>query len=311
VRAYGGRLRDRRAVIGIVRRRDPRDRQALQRAARRLGLLRRTDVDCLLPPADIVAALRRLAPDIVSGTPAVLAELAPLVTEEDRRAIHPRFLTVGGEVLTPLMRRQIARAFRAPVYELYGAHEFSLIAWQCPRTEDLHLCEDNVIAEVLVDGRPARPGEAGEIVLTRLDAYAMPFIRYRLGDVVTRGEPACACGEPFATIRAVQGRMLDYFPLPGDRVIHPYDLVLTILPRTSAWMRQYQLVQEREDRIVLLVAALAAPGPGDVAALEQAVRERLGAGVAFSVRLVDEIRIERNGKFRVSRSLVRSAYEPR
>jgi phenylacetate-CoA ligase len=310
LRGYGGRLRDRRAAIGIVRARDPRDRDDLQRVARRLGLLPRTDVDCLLPPADILAALRRLAPDVVSGTPAVLAEVAPLVSEQDRRVLQPRFLTIGGEVLTPLMRAQIARAFRAPVYELYGAHEVSLIAWQCPRSEDLHLCEDNVIAEILVDGRPARPGEAGEIVLTRLDAYAMPFIRYRLGDVVTRGGDACACGAPFATIRAVQGRMLDYFPLPGARVIHPYDLVLTILPRTAAWMRQYQLIQEREDRIVLLVAPLAPPGPGDVAALERAVRQRLGEGVEFGVELVDEIRIERNGKFRVSRSLVKSAYEP-
>lgn len=308
LRDYGQRLRDRRAFIGIVRDRDPRDHDLPQRIARAFGLCGKERIDCLLPPVEIVRALSRLSPDVVIGTPAVLAEVAPLIGADDRARIHPRYVVVGGEVLTPLMRQRIGEAFRAPVRELYGSHELSMIAWECARG-DLHVCEDNVIVEVQRDGRPAAPGETGEIVATRLHSYAMPFIRYRLGDVVARGEPACACGGPFATIRAVQGRMIDYFPLPGGRVIHPYDLVLTILPRSAPWMRQYQLVQEREDRITLRVATLTPPSPADVAVVEEAVRARLGPDVAFNVSLVPEIRMEANGKFRVSRSLVRSAHD--
>jgi phenylacetate-CoA ligase len=309
VRAYGWRLRDRRAVMGIVRDRDPRDHELPQRIARALGFFRKEEIHCLAPPAEIVRALCRMSPDVIGGMPAVLAEVASLIGEGERARIHPRYVVVGGEVLTPLMRQRIGEAFRAPVHELYASHELPLIAWECARERKLHVCEDNVIVEVLNEGRPAEPGETGEVVATRLHAYAMPFIRYRVGDAVTRGEPACPCGQPFATIRAVQGRMLDYFPLADGRVIHPYDLVLTILPRSTPWMRQYQLVQEREDRIALLVVPLTPPSPAEVGVVEDAVRAQLGPRVEFTVRLVPEIRAEPTGKFRVSRSLVRSAYE--
>ncbi len=75
------------------------------------------------------------------------------------------------------------------------------------------------------DGRPAAPGERGEVVLTALHSFAMPFIRFRLGDIVTKGDSHCACGQPFATIRSVQGRMFDYFPLPDGRLVHPYEII--------------------------------------------------------------------------------------
>ena len=51
--------------------------------------------------------------------------------------------------------------------------------------------------EALASGKP--------IVATNLHAYSMPFIRYSLGDIVTRGSNGCSCGQPFQTIRAIQG----------------------------------------------------------------------------------------------------------
>jgi phenylacetate-coenzyme A ligase PaaK-like adenylate-forming protein len=71
----------------------------------------------------------------------------------------------------------------------------------------MHTCDEAALVEVVHDGRPAADGEQGDVVATALHSYAMPFIRYRLGDIVTRGEQSCACGLPFATIGTIQGRM--------------------------------------------------------------------------------------------------------
>ena len=103
--------------------------------------------------------------------------------------------------------------------------------------------------------------------------------------------------------------MLDYFPLPGGRVIHPYEIVLTLIHDAASWIGQYQLTQEREDRLVLRVVPSATPTPQKLALLEESVVALLGEGVGFQVILVPKIQLEPNGKFRVSRSLVKSAYD--
>jgi len=207
------------------------------------------------------------------------------------------------------MRQQISAAFSAPVFDLYGTHEFNLIAWECQETGEFHVCDDSLITEVLKNGCPVAIGERGEVVGTNLHSFAMPFIRYRLGDLVTRGAETCRCGQPFSTIRGIQGRMLDYFPLPDGRLLHPYEIVLLLLHDAASWIGQYQLTQEREDRLVLRVVPSATPTAQQLAFLKEPVAALLGEGVEFEVMLVPQLQLEPNGKFRVSRSLVKSAYD--
>jgi phenylacetate-CoA ligase len=163
--------------------------------------------------------------------------------------------------------------------------------------------------EVLRGGRPAKPGERGELVGTALHSFAMPFIRFRLGDVVTRGPQPCACGRPGSTLSAVQGRMIDYFRLPGGRLLHPYELSTVLLRELEPWIRQYQLTQEREDRVVLRVAPRGELPAERLARVREDLGRILGPGVTCAVATVPRIDVERNGKFRVSRSLVESAYD--
>jgi hypothetical protein len=101
--------------------------------------------------------------------------------------------------------------------------------------------------------------------------------------------------------------MIDYFPLPDGRVIHPYQILSSFIGGGDGWIRQYQLLQEREDRIVLRVQPAQTPDSERVAALERSVLSLLGPRVDFRVQLVDDIPLEESGKFRPSRSLVRSS----
>jgi len=159
--------------------------------------------------------------------------------------------------------------------------------------------------ELLKDGRPARTGESARLVGTALHSFAMPFIRYELADMVTVGSEACSCGEPFATIRRVSGRILDRLTLPGGRVADPYEIVQFIeeVLHMPSWIGRFQLLQEREDSIVLLVVAAAEPRQDDMLRLSRHVRARFGPRVRFSVRVVPRLEAGGGGKFRVCRSL--------
>jgi hypothetical protein len=103
--------------------------------------------------------------------------------------------------------------------------------------------------------------------------------------------------------------MLDYFPLPDGRLLHPYEIVLMILQEADAWVGQYQLTQERTDRVILRVVPSATPTAQQLASLQEAGTAVLGERVEFQVVLVPQLQLDANGKFRVSRSLVRSAYD--
>ena len=303
----GVRMHHRRASLGIVRPRHPNDHDLAPRLGRALGMYRRTTVDALAVPEAIAAALRRLGPDVVAGYPGVLVRVAQALAATGGAPTPPRVVVAGGEVLTAAARARIARGFGAPVFEMYASHECPLIAWECGAGHGLHVWDYGVVLEVLVDGRPARPGERGEVVITPLYSLAMPFVRYVLGDVVTVGERPCPCGAPFSTIRGIEGRILDYFPLADGRLLHPYELVLAALESAGGWLGQYRLLQEARDRVCMTVVPLRPPGPAELAGLEAALRARLGPGVAVRVELAREIALEPSGKYRVSRSLVTAA----
>jgi len=303
LRHFGRTIRDRIAAIVFIQ---PGlfFRGGVQQWLRNaLGFYPRLTVDMCLQPGQILEAIRRYRPDLVGGYPGVLCHVIELMTDRDRSELRPRVVWVGGEVLTEAVRRQISDCFGAPVYSCYASEEFKLIAWECRETGDMHVYADNVILEVLKDGRPAAPGERGEVVATNLYAYAMPFIRYRLGDIVTQGSERCACGRPFPTIRDIQGRTIDYFLLPDGRLIHPYDIARVTLEVTD-WIRYHELIQERKDLITLRVVPFGDPPPEAGSELEEAVAPILGPDVTFRVVRVAKIEPDSGGKFRYSRSLV-------
>jgi phenylacetate-coenzyme A ligase PaaK-like adenylate-forming protein len=273
-----------------------------------LGLYRDRAIDCFAPPERILAELRAYRPDVVGGFPGVLTRVAQAAGPGGLADLGVRAVVTGGEVLGPSMRRQIGGAFAAPVQQTYGCIEVNLIAWDCAASGEMHVCEDGVVLEVLRDGQPAAEGEVGEAVLTGLHGWAMPFIRYQVGDLVTQGRARCACGASWPTIRGVQGRMLDYFFLPDGRVIHPYELSLPMWD-AHPWVARYRLTQERVDRVVLELVPLGPPPAGALAALRRRCEDTLGTGVTLEVEVVGDLPLEPSGKFRLARSLVRSPYD--
>lgn len=308
-RAYGLRLHERIAIVGRGRRPDPKDKKLVGRTLRAMGVHPTISIDGMRPAQEVAEELGKFRPQLVVALPGILCLAADHLLATGREDIRPRILVVGGEVLTPVMRRRLTEAFGVAPIQTYASHEFPLMGWECQVTREIHVCDDGVVLEVTRDGRPVQAGEDGEVVVTNLHAYTMPFIRYKLADVVTRGSEQCACGQPFSTIRAIQGRMIDYFPLPDGRRVHPYRILATLQPGADLSIRQYQLVQDRPDRIVMQVV----PSNGAEAGLQDritsAVAPLLGSGIEFQVRLVDAIPLDTGGKFRHSRSLLASAYE--
>ena len=282
-----------------------RTRNRLQTLA---GLETWKRVSCTAPIDDVAREVKKNNPDVLGGYASALNRLAGHLGDDQTR-IRPRLIISVAEQLSPTMRTRIEKVFDAPVRDTYAGYELGMIAWECPDGGTYHVCDDNVIVEVLKEdgGSPAlEPGESGQLIGTSLHFAAMPMIRYQLGDIVTRGPGRCACGAPFTTLTAIQGRMNDYFPLPDGRVLHPYLIGTAVWKPSLEWMHQYQVTQERRDRVVMRIVPVRHPNAGDIAELERAIGDVLGPRVEIAVELVDHIPEEPNGKFRIYRSLVES-----
>ena len=271
----------------------------------RAGLFQSRVTNAAWPRERILADLRAWEPHVIRGYPSVLSSLAGVMTDDDRARIRPRFITTDSEQLTAHMRQQIEQGFGVPVRDLYDCYECNVIAWQCPTGGQYHVLDAAVIVEILKDGRPAAPGEAGELVMTPLHSWAAPLIRYRIGDLVERGADRCPCGSPASCIGQVRGRLQDRLVLADGRYIHPYMFdawIKQLIPN----LRSHQVVQEEIDRVVvkLQLVPRSAPMGEVIERVTRGIAGDLGDAIRLRVELVDDIPSEPNGKFRTFRCLV-------
>jgi len=271
------------------------------------GLFRQSILDTAEPPRKNAADLLQERPDVLTGYNSTLAKLARIIVCDHDTSLPLKMVVGGADMLTPLLRRQIEAAFRTRAYDTYECQEIGFLAWECRETGLYHVCDDNLIIEVLKDGRPAAEGEAGEVVATSLHLRAMPFIRYRLEDIVTVGPSPCPCGLPYRTFRFIEAKKQDYFRLPGGEEFYPWAISLAVID-AAPWIDRFELVQERLDRVVMRAEARSQPSPEVVRRLVDELRPMLGPDVEFVVEVVPEIAPTPGGKFWVRRSLVNSMY---
>ncbi len=116
-----------------------------------------------------------------------------------------------GGLASPRMIERIEAGFNVPFRNLYGTNELGVMAASCGQS--LHLLDTLFVVEILRDGRPVPDGDLGEIVVTDLKNFAMPLIRYRVGDVGRIVTGRCSCGRSTPRLE-VLGRVQEMLEAP-------------------------------------------------------------------------------------------------
>jgi phenylacetate-CoA ligase len=220
----------------------------------------------------------------------------------DGRRLGMKAIVPTSEPLNEDQRTQIRRVFGAPVYDEYGCGEVGAIAYECTRHR-LHVMTDNVVLEILDDaGRPAAPGEMGEVILTDLTNYAMPIIRYRLGDRAVAGS-GCDCALGFPVLDRVLGRIHDVVYTPRGKRWHgeKIDYLMSQLFGERGGFRQYQVVQRSADSLTVRLVSDEPISRELERRIIEYVAERLDGMKAEVVR-VETIERSASGKIRLVRN---------
>lgn len=160
----------------------------------------------------------------------------------------------------------------------------------------MHVMAENVVLEIFTGDRPAPPGESGEIVVTHLDAYAMPMIRYRTGDVGRLLPQRCLCGRGLPLMDVIAGRTTDFLCTPDGDVKHALSIIYPL--RETRGIRQFRVVQHENFAVTIDVVCDDRAATVTRESIERSVRPIVGEDVSLSVRYVASIPQIGSGKFR-------------
>ena len=205
-------------------------------------------------------------------------------------------LITFSEALSPGQREVIEGYFGVQVEDMYSAVEVSMIAVQCPDVpENYHVQSENVLMEVVDDdGAPCPIGETGRILVTDLHNFAMPFIRYEIGDLATFGTP-CGCGRGLPAVRRIFGRTRNMLRLESGEQMFPDIAALHL--NEIAPLRQYQMIQKSYSDIEMKLN-LARPFEGDEEAhMRKMILDALGQPFNLHLVHVEDIPRHSSGKF--------------
>jgi len=196
--------------------------------------------------------LRHYKPDFIDGYASIIYEISRRMTPEDLKIIKPKMILCNSEMSTVHQRNTISETFNCPVYDEYSTEETWMVASLCKR-QNYHLFTDNVWVEFLdPDGNDVKPGEPGEIVLTSLKSPAMPFIRYRIGDIGRMSTRTCDCGSPFPVLESFEGRADDSFILPDGTYVSSLKILNTFTMYIKKYlhlMEEFRVIQKEKNLV--------------------------------------------------------------
>ncbi|HTS93584.1 MAG TPA: hypothetical protein VMG55_16340 [Stellaceae bacterium] len=205
-----------------------------------------------------------------------------------------------GEVIEPETRRLCREVWGAGITDIYSCEEAGYLAFQCPEAEGYHVQMEGSLVEVLDEsGASCAPGKTGRVVVTTLHNYAMPLLRYELGDVAEVGGP-CPCGRGLEVLTRMVGRARDQVRLPNGEKRYAWQS-----PKKLAEIEpilRYQVAQVALDELEVRLVATRKLTPEEEDAFRRAVVANLGYDFRFRFVYRRDIPRAPGGKYFVFRS---------
>jgi phenylacetate-CoA ligase len=245
---------------------------------------------------ECLCMLSRRPPKLIIAYAQSLYELA-CFAEREGIVIAPQNAAItSAGTLYEFMRQAISKVFQCPVYNRYGSREVGNIACERPGLKGLWTAPwGNYVDVVDHDGVSLTPGVEGDLIITCLTNFAMPLLRYQIGD---RGVLAGQRQLGGQVLERVSGRNVDTFKLSDGTLIDGEYFTHLIYFRD--WVRKFQVIQKEYDQVLFRMELNHSLEPPKAELMEIAagVRTVMGASCHVNFEFPEEIAPASSGKFR-------------
>jgi len=244
---------------------------------------------------EFVERIVAFQPKTLRGYASSLYYLAQVMSEKGVK-MSVNSVCSTGETLFDFQRELMESFYGCKVQDGYGGEGMEIAA-QCGEGS-YHVNAENVILETVdVEGKACGPGVEGQVVLTDLNHYSMPFIRYNIQDVAVRSDETCPCGRGLPMLSRLSGRLADIGVTPSGKSIHVH-FFTALFMKLAPKVKTFQVIQELPDLFVIK----AVPGEGYESAIDEIIsktQDYVGPEVKVELQRVDEIPITKGGKRRL------------
>ena len=244
--------------------------------------------------------LNRDPPKLIVAYVQSLDDLAAFADREQIEVVPQRAIISTAGTLQPHMRERIERVFGCRLFDRYGSREVGDIAGECSLHLGLHVFPWTNFVEIVGDDEePVEPGAPGRVLVTSLCNFAMPLIRYEIGDrasLLPANGPPCPCGRGGQRIARLLGRTVDTFKAPDGSLVNGE--YFTHMLYFKDFVEKFQVVQRSPSRIVYRLIASGPVPQEDVNEIIDGTQAVMGPGCEVEFEFVDEIPASPSGKFR-------------
>lgn len=156
---------------------------------------------------------------MIYGYPTPIYLLAVYILENNLKPKVNNIVTTS-EMLFDEHRKIIEKAFNCKVFDMYGANDGGIAAFECEKRNGYHINMERCIAEILDNSKQrVLQKDVGKIILTDLENYAMPFIRYEVGDLGSITNDYCGCKRGLHRLNTIHGRIKDCIHLNNGKKV--------------------------------------------------------------------------------------------
>lgn len=252
-----------------------------------------------------VNQINRIKPKTILAYVQSIYEMAKYIKSKNLRIHSPNSIITSAGNLPMKLRSFIEDVFQCRIYNRYGSREVGNVAISCEKSNKLHINMFHYFIEILDNNyNPLDEHEKGEIIITSLINYGMPFIRYRIGDIGSLDYTKCSCGRGLIRLDNVYGRVVDIFKNEKRELIDGEYFTHLFYFRQN--VKAFQVVQEEINQIYVNIVTLnKKPLDHSIESeLSDKIREVMGENCKVNFNYVAEIEPSRSGKFEYTISKV-------
>lgn len=249
--------------------------------------------------------MRKFKPKIINAYASVVFVLAQYMEKKGIQDIKPKAIITSCEMLFPFQREIVERAFDCQVYDYYSGRDTTFQAGECSEHIGYHMAIENAVVELLKNTEPVSQGEIGKIILTDLENYAMPFIRYEIGDLGKSSDEKCPCGRNLPLLKEISGRIRDVIVTKTGKYFTGAfisTLFYDDCGRTKG-IKQYQFIQKTKEHALLKIVKADDFSQEQLDAIVQRISSQCD-DMTIDIEFVDTISPTKSGKYRPIQSEV-------